>query len=72
MKYSVIRHFEAEDKGFVEKPNQKDEFMAMDDAKQFVAEKYPEWVLVNDDTDGCRYTWGGYHEGVEIFIVAST
>lgn len=50
------------------------EFELLDDAKQFVSNHYPEFILTNDDADNrngyrCRYLYDGYPEGLEIFIL---
>jgi len=52
----------------------KGKFELVQNAQQFVAENYSEFILCNDDADSrngyrCRYLWGGYPEGVEIFII---
>lgn len=45
------------------------------EAQQYVAQHLdPEFVLANDDADNkngyrCRYLWGGYREGIEVFIL---
>lgn len=46
------------------------EFSNIDDAKSYVANKHSDFVLVNDKNGYIRYLWGGYPEGLELFIVS--
>jgi hypothetical protein len=44
-------------------------FDTVDCAKQFVADNYPDLILVKEDEQGVRYHWGGYPEGFQLFII---
>jgi hypothetical protein len=52
----------------------KNKFDSLADAKQFVTQLDSEFILTNDDNDNrngyrCRYLWGGYPEGIQVFIL---
>jgi hypothetical protein len=46
------------------------EFSNIADAKTHVSIKYPDFVLTNDENGYIRYLWGGYPEGLDLFIVS--
>ena len=62
LKYRIIQH--GSDK--------KDEFNSLSEAIDFVAKSYPEFVFNDEKTNENgyyrRYLWGGYREGLELFI----
>lgn len=62
MKYHVIQH----------SSGKKDEFNSLFEAIDFVAKSYPEFIFndekISDNGFYRRYLWGGYREGLELFI----
>jgi hypothetical protein len=69
MKYLVVHGSTKDESGGV-----RFECDSLIEAQQYVKQFDPEFVLVNDDADNrngyrCRYLWGGYREGIEMFIL---